>query len=217
MEAGPRHVDSLLAALAVAADDLEPRRLRGYGELDPAQQETLHRLAEGLRRLFETLREAPAGASGPEAAPGRTVTPIGVIRSPWTRRGEAPRQPPGSGGEGRVELRPDLAPALADLDGFERIWLLYLLDRSTGWTLRATPPLDTRPHGLFATRSPNRPNPIGLSCVRLLGIEGAVLRVAGLDVLDGTPLLDIKPYIPGIDAWPGARAGWVDHIQGGER
>ncbi len=221
MEAGPRHIDSLLAALSVAADDLEPRRLRGYGTLDAEQQATLHRLAQGLRRLFESLRTdataAPAQGSAEGAGDPWTPRPIGVIHSPWTSREEAPRQPPENGAEGTVELFPELAPALADLEGFERIWLLCLLDRAGPWTLRATPPLDDRPHGLFATRSPRRPNPIGLSCVRLLQVDGPTLRVAGLDMLDGTPLLDIKPYIPQVDAWPGARAGWLDDFLEGDR
>lgn len=212
MDAGPRHIDSLLAALSVAADDLEPRRLRGYGTLDAEQQATLHRLAQGLRQLFERLR---TGATALHIGAGHDPwipRPIGVIHSPWTKGETAPRQPPENGAEGSVELLPELAPALADLEGFERIWLLCLLDRSGPWTFRATPPLNGRSHGLFATRSPRRPNPIGLSCVRLLRVDGPILRVDGLDMLDGTPLLDLKPYIPQLDAWPGARAGWLEQL-----
>ncbi len=221
MNAGPRHIDSLLAALSIAADDLEPRRLRGYGPLDEDQQATLHRLADGIRQLFGTLRKT-SSPSSPEPAmeAGRdpwSLTPIGVIHSPWTDLNEVPRQPTESDAGGWIELLPGLAPALNDLDGFERIWLLYLLDRSEPWTLQATPPLDNRPRGLFATRSPSRPNPIGLSCVRFLRVEGATLHVAGLDVLDGTPLLDIKPYIPQLDAWPEARAGWPEDDSGRSR
>jgi len=216
VDAGPRHIDSLLAALSVAADDLEPRRLRGYGQLDEAQEMTLHRLAEGLRSFFEALRATP-GAPAPSPVPipvsdSWQVRPIGLIHSPWTHRSEAPRQAPEEGGEGRIELLPELGPALEDLEGFERIWILYLFDRSGNWSVQAVPPLDGRPRGLFATRSPSRPNPIGLSCVRLLRVESPVLHVAGLDVLDGTPLLDIKPYVPGIDAWPEAGAGWIDTV-----
>jgi len=104
---------------------------------------------------------------------------------------------------------------LVDLDGFERIWLIYWFDRSRTPQLSVLPYRDTRERGLFATRVPARINPIGMSAVRLLGVDGTTLRVAEIDILDGTPLLDIKPYVPDYDAYPGARAGWVDapHIK----
>jgi tRNA-Thr(GGU) m(6)t(6)A37 methyltransferase TsaA len=137
--------------------------------------------------------------------------PIGVIRSPHRAAAGTPIQPSYADSiEGEVVLDPALAPALDDLDGFERVWLIYWLDRAGPFRPRVVPYRDDREHGLFATRSPCRPNPIGLSAVRLLGRAGHVLRVAGLDVLDGTPLLDLKPYVPEFDAHPASRAGWLD-------
>jgi tRNA-Thr(GGU) m(6)t(6)A37 methyltransferase TsaA len=137
--------------------------------------------------------------------------PIGVVRSPFTREEGTPIQPAAAAGaEGTVEIEAAYAPALADLDGFERIWVLYVLDRARAYRPLVVPYLDDRPRGLFATRAPCRPNPIGLSPLRLLAVDGATLRVADLDILDGTPVLDIKPYVPRFDAFPGARAGWLD-------
>ena len=107
-------------------------------------------------------------------------------------------------------VREEFEPALDDLEGFERIWLLYWFDRAGAFTPRIVPYRDTREHGLFATRAPCRPNPIGLSVVRLLGRDRTTLRVSGIDVLDGTPLLDIKPYIPTFDAHPSSKSGWFD-------
>jgi tRNA-Thr(GGU) m(6)t(6)A37 methyltransferase TsaA len=106
-----------------------------------------------------------------------------------------------------------LESALADVDGFERLWLVYYFDRAAAFQSRVVPYRDTRERGLFATRSPCRPNPIGMSAVSLLGRERNVLRVRGLDILDGTPLLDIKPYVPAFDAHPASRAGWLDECQ----
>ena len=102
---------------------------------------------------------------------------------------------------------------MQDLDGFERIWLLYWFDRATPAQLVVTPYLDTVPRGLFSTRAPARPNPIGLSAVRLLGIVGGTLQVEGLDVLDNTPLLDIKPYVPAFDAFQAKRIGWCARVR----
>ena len=146
----------------------------------------------------------------PEPAPV-TLTPIGVIRTPFAARENMPIQPSGARGvEGRIVLRPDLAPALRDLDGFSHLLLLYHFHRSSGYDLIVTPFLDDTPRGLFATRAPRRPNPLGVSVVRLVGVEGNVLRIADIDVLDGTPLLDIKPHVPAFDAPEGARAGWLE-------
>ncbi len=139
-----------------------------------------------------------------------TLTPIGVIRSPHREAAGAPIQPAYAAAEGRVIVEPAYAEALADLEGFDRIWLLYWFDRARPWMPRVVPYRDTRTHGLFATRAPARPNPVGMSVVRLLRREGRELVVGGIDVLDGTPLLDIKPYVPAWDAWPDARAGWLD-------
>jgi tRNA-Thr(GGU) m(6)t(6)A37 methyltransferase TsaA len=108
-----------------------------------------------------------------------------------------------------VELFSEFTPGLRDLEGFERIWLLYWFDRARPAQLEVTPYLDTQKHGIFATRAPSRPNSIGLSCVRLLAVEGSRLRVAELDVLDETPLLDIKPYVPEFDVFAVTRVGWA--------
>jgi tRNA-Thr(GGU) m(6)t(6)A37 methyltransferase TsaA len=109
---------------------------------------------------------------------------------------------------GSVELRPELAPALRDLVGFSHAWLICELDRSTGYDLEFAPFLDNEPRSLFATRSPRRPNPIGLSLVRITGVDGVRLLVEELDLLDGTPVLDIKPYVPLFDSRETTRIGW---------
>lgn len=136
---------------------------------------------------------------------------IGVIRSPHRAPVGTPIQPAfADDSEGEVVVHQGFDAALDDIDGFERIWLVYFFDRAKPFAPRVVPYRDTREHGLFATRAPSRPNPIGMSVVRLLGREGNVLRVRGLDVLDGTPLLDIKPYVPAFDAHPDSKAGWLD-------
>ena len=108
-------------------------------------------------------------------------------------------------------MLPEYAEGLQDIEGFSHIILLYALHRSSGYVLKVKPFLDHRLRGLFATRHPRRPNPIGLSVVRLLARHGDALEVEGIDVLDGTPLLDIKPYVPEFDARTDARAGWYDN------
>jgi tRNA-Thr(GGU) m(6)t(6)A37 methyltransferase TsaA len=109
-----------------------------------------------------------------------------------------------------VELYPQYAAGLKDLEGFSHVHLLFLCDRAGEWKPEVVPFLDDRPRGLFATRAPSRPNPIGLSVVRLEKVEGTTLHVRGLDILDGTPLLDVKPYIPEIDQPEGdVRTGWL--------
>lgn len=139
-------------------------------------------------------------------------SPIGVIRSPFTTLEGMPIQPGGAREAlGRVELLPELAPALADLDGFSHIYLLYCFHASTGFSPTVTPYLDDKPHGLFATRAPRRPNPLGLSVVEVVSVVGHVVTVRGVDVLDGTPLFDIKPYAPAFDAPAGpVRTGWME-------
>lgn len=139
------------------------------------------------------------------------MRPIGFIRSPFITPTEMPIQPPGAKGiEGTVELRPEFAEGLQDLEGFSHIILLYLFDRSSGYELRVIPFLDDRPHGLFATRAPKRPNPIGFSVVALKRVQGSVLHIVDVDVLDRTPLLDIKPYVPAFDAPSNCRTGWLE-------
>lgn len=138
------------------------------------------------------------------------VHPIGVIRSPWTVARGTPVQPVfAEGARGQVVIDPVYAEALTDIEGFDRLWLIYWLDRAAPYRPLVTPYLDDRPHGVLATRSPARPVPIGLSAVRLLERQGCTLEVADIDVLDRTPLLDVKPYVPRFDAWTG-RAGWLD-------
>ena len=140
-----------------------------------------------------------------------TMRTIGVIRSPFTEPAGMPFQPPCAVGiRGTVEVLPEYAEGLKDLDGFSHVILLYRFHRSVGYELTVVPFLDTTPRGLFATRAPRRPNPVGLSVVELERIEGRVLHVAGVDVLDETPLLDIKPYVPAFDAPAGCRAGWLE-------
>jgi tRNA (adenine37-N6)-methyltransferase len=121
-----------------------------------------------------------------------------------------PIQPAGAEGvEGTVELREEFVPGLKDLEGFSHIILLYHFHASTGCSLEVTPFLDDAPRGVFATRAPRRPNPIGVSIVRLTGIDGSTLHIRELDILDGTPLLDIKPFVPEFDNREPARVGWL--------
>ena len=136
---------------------------------------------------------------------------IGVIRTPFAEQRETPIQPVyAQGVRGTLELDPEYEGALRDLDGFERIWILYLFDRARAFEPLVVPYRDEVARGLFATRAPARPNPVGLSVFRLIGVDGARVQVADVDVLDGTPLLDIKPYVPAFDAFPEAAAGWLD-------
>ena len=139
------------------------------------------------------------------------MRPIGIIHSPFTTLEGMPIQPGGAREVlGQVVLDADLAPALADVDGFSHVYLLYCFHQSTGYKTTVTPYLDDTPRGLFATRAPKRPNPIGLSVVEVVAVAGNVLTVRGIDVLDGTPLLDIKPYAPAFDAPAGVvRSGWL--------
>jgi len=147
-----------------------------------------------------------------------TLTPIGVIRSPHQAPAGTPIQPAyAKQCEGQVVVDPAFEAALADIDGFERVWLIYWFNRSGPYKPQVVPYRDTHEHGLFATRSPCRPNPIGMSVVRLLGRDRNVLRVGDVDILDGTPLLDIKPYVPEFDAHPSSKAGWLDERRNDRR
>jgi len=139
------------------------------------------------------------------------IAPIGVIHTPFKHAQGTPIQGvAGNGTEGVVELLPDLILGLRDLEGFDRLWLIYLLDRASEVQLVVRPYLDTTERGVFATRSPVRPNHIGISVVRLLHIDQNRLYVADVDMLDGTPLLDIKPYVPPFDSFELSRVGWLD-------
>jgi tRNA-Thr(GGU) m(6)t(6)A37 methyltransferase TsaA len=141
--------------------------------------------------------------------------PIGVIHSPFQNSKNVPIQSVGAAGIlGEVEVLPEFAPGLKDLEGFSHIILLYHFHRAAEPELVVTPFLDAEPRGVFATRAPSRPNAIGLSVVRLLSIEGNVLHIEGLDILDGTPLLDIKPYTSEFDHHKVERTGWLTSYRG---
>jgi tRNA-Thr(GGU) m(6)t(6)A37 methyltransferase TsaA len=136
--------------------------------------------------------------------------PIGVIRTPFKTPENMPVQPAGGKDvEGVVEVAPEYEDGLADLEGFSHVYLIYHLDRSRGYSLKVVPFMDTVERGLFATRAPRRPNPIGISVVRLRRVEGNRLHVCDLDILDSTPLLDIKPCVRDFDASSDVRIGWL--------
>ena len=143
--------------------------------------------------------------------------PIGFVHSPHQIASDAPIQPSRAQGiEGTVELEEKYVEALSDLDGFSHIILICHLHQATGFKHRVVPYLDTELRGLFATRAPSRPNPIGFSVVRLLGIDGHVLRIEDVDLLDGTPVLDIKPYVRDFDDRSNVRCGWLDEVRNRE-
>lgn len=147
-----------------------------------------------------------------------SFTPIGVVRTPFPDRVSAPRQPYAAAGvKGTIELFPgrDFEHALCDLEGWDRLWVIFCfhLNAPGVWRPKVLPPRSSgKRRGVFATRSPHRPNPIGLSVVRLEGVRGLVLDVADLDIVDGSPVLDLKPYVPWADAFPGARTGWLEPL-----
>lgn len=138
-----------------------------------------------------------------------TLQPIGTIRSPYTETDQVPR---GCGAsheaEGILEIDAEFEQGLIDIEGFSHLYVIWVFDRVQGYDLLSAPPTDTKSHGVFATRSPRRPNPIGLTVVRLLSRERRQLRVSGVDMLDGTPLLDIKPYLSSVPA-EDLRRGWL--------
>jgi tRNA-Thr(GGU) m(6)t(6)A37 methyltransferase TsaA len=138
---------------------------------------------------------------------------IGVVRSPYRDTSEIPKGPGARhDAEGTLEVDSDLEAGLADIEGFSHLFVLWVFDRSERSELLGTPPTDDRPHGVFATRSPYRPNPIGLTVVRLLRREGGRLYVKGVDMLDGTPILDIKPYLSGVSPEE-LRRGWLEEAE----
>jgi tRNA (adenine37-N6)-methyltransferase len=149
-----------------------------------------------------------------------TLHPIGVVRSPFSDRAQAPRQPEAHAAQATIVLKPkcNFEQALADLAGFEYIWVVSWFHLNKSWKPKILPPRGPRTkRGVFATRSPHRPNPIGLSVARLLSIRGLTLHIAETDLLDGTPVLDIKPYLAYADAFPQARAGWLDEVVAAEK
>lgn len=151
-----------------------------------------------------------------------TLRPIGVIRSPHVERHGTPRQAAIAADpalrpteEASVELFEDVVPeaALSDLAGFDYVWIVAWLHLNDGWRPTVVPPRGEVARGLFATRAPHRPNAIGLSAARVVGVEGRVIRLERVDLLDGTPVLDVKPYVAAVDSFPEARAGWVDAVE----
>jgi len=146
------------------------------------------------------------------------IKPIGVIETPFHEPAGTPIQPSrANGAQGKVRIDPQFWRGLQNLVGFERIWLIYWFHKQPASSLVVTPFLDTQPRGVFATRAPARPTPIGMSAVRLIGVQEGVLEVADVDMLNGTPLLDIKPYVPEFDSYPASRAGWFDESKSQSR
>lgn len=149
-----------------------------------------------------------------------TCRPIGILLSPYKRRIDAPHQGTVLKGSKAGELAIatlELADwleekVLQDLNGFDRVWLIFIFHQSEGWKSSVKPPRGGPKRGVFSTRAPHRPNAIGLSAVELLKIEGRTLYLRGVDLLDGTPVLDIKPYVPYADAFPDSKAGWIDEL-----
>jgi tRNA-Thr(GGU) m(6)t(6)A37 methyltransferase TsaA len=142
--------------------------------------------------------------------------PIGFVRSPHRSPQDVPR---GLGAtheaEGVLEIREDLEAGLTDIEGFSHLIVIWQFDRSEGYSLLVTPPSDNRSHGVFATRAPRRPNPLAITIVELLDRKGAKLRVRGIDMLDGTPILDIKPYLSNV-APERLRRGWLAEAEARE-
>ncbi len=145
------------------------------------------------------------------------MRPIGRVKSAFKDTREIPK---GCGAkheaEGVLEIDPELEQGLTDIEGFSHLFVIWVFDRSRGPELLASPPSDDRPHGVFATRSPQRPNPIGLTVVELLRRDGPRLHVRGVDMLDGTPILDIKPYLSSIPA-EALRRGWLAEAEARNR
>lgn len=147
-----------------------------------------------------------------------SVEPIGEIRTPFESPEGMPIQPTGSEATGTVEVNEEYAEGLRDLDGFSHCILIYYLHHANDEaSMTVEPFLDDSERGLFATRAPNRPNPIGISVVEVLGVDGPQVEVGGIDVLDGTPLLDIKPFVPEFDSPKDVSTGWLDSVAGGTK
>jgi tRNA (adenine37-N6)-methyltransferase len=169
--------------------------------------EIAEKYAEFTERIqFEASKSGnPGGVTLAEFV----MRPIGAVTSPYKNTKEIPK---GFGvrheAEGVLEIQPEFVPGLMDIEGFSHLFVLWMFHRSEGFELVGRPPIDNREHGVFATRSPRRPNPIGLTVVELLGRDGSRLRVKGVDMLDGTPILDIKPYMSSIPE-ERLRRGWL--------
>jgi tRNA-Thr(GGU) m(6)t(6)A37 methyltransferase TsaA len=142
-----------------------------------------------------------------------SMRPVGHVRSPYQQPLDVPRGPGAKHDkEGVLEILPEFEAGLKDIEGFSHLFVIWAFDRSEGCQLVGTPPTDDRPHGVFATRSPRRPNPIALTVVELLRRDGTRLHVRGIDMLDGTPIQDIKPYLSGIPQEK-LRRGWLDEAE----
>jgi tRNA-Thr(GGU) m(6)t(6)A37 methyltransferase TsaA len=141
---------------------------------------------------------------------GITYKPIGTIHSPFKEIEGTPIQPTGAKGiAGTVEIDPEYSDGLKDIEGFSHIILIYHFHLSEGYLLKVKPFLDDNLHGVFTTRAPRRPNPIGMSVVKLISVDDCILHIEDVDIVDGTPLLDIKPYVPEFDARKTERIGWL--------
>ena len=138
------------------------------------------------------------------------LEPVGIIHSPYKNAGEAPRQNRDSREISQIEVFEEFAAGLQDIEGFSHIVVIYWFHESQGYELLVKPPGEDNLHGLFATRSPHRPCPLGLTVVALVAREKNILTVKGLDAIDGTPVLDIKPYLPGVDERPSVKVGWLE-------
>ena len=211
-------VESLLTARPdVRAADLPAASALVVTTLEALTRWLVHEAPERLDRgrlAGETAAMLGGYLSG-GGGEGPRFRPIGVVRTPFESPEGMPIQPSRAGGaRGRVVVDPEYAPGLADLDGFSHVILLCHLHRARPHRLRVVPFLDDEERGLFATRSPSRPNPIGLSVVRLVAVEGAELTVEGVDLLDGTPLLDLKPWIGEVDPDDEVRLGWLEAARG---
>ena len=136
--------------------------------------------------------------------------PIGVIHSPYRTRAEAPYQGYASDDTCEIELHDEYTEGATDIEGFSHLIVVYFFHQSRRHTLMVRTPWDEAPHGVFSTRSPDRPNPIGICVVRLLSRKGKLLKVKGLDAIDGSPLLDLKPYISGVDQVRRPKLGWLE-------
>lgn len=141
------------------------------------------------------------------------LTPIGVLRTPFKRPEACPFQGARTKSKGEIVLEKHLRPALKDLEGITHLFVLTFMHQADRKKLQTVTPHGPEIHGTFATRSPHRPNPIGLTVVRLVKMDGCRLRVRGVDCLDGTPVIDIKPYHPQIDSFPRAAAGWYEKVR----
>ncbi len=195
-----RAADGLLAA-GIEPALAQAARLLALGALAAAGEGSGDARRAGARAALAAARAA--------GGPGRRLRPIGVVRTPYAELAGMPLQTVAARGvRARVELLPELALAARDLDGFSHAWLITDLHRSSGFELEVVPFLDDARRSVLATRSPRRPNPLGLSLVSIVGVDGATIEIEEVDLLDGTPVLDVKPYVPLFDAREATRIGW---------